>query len=120
MRFPIFEKRLCQVKFLADAVKHAGIPLLRGDVRADALQIAAGDTRLQITPDMLRSAIAKRLAAVESQPRPERPPFLVQLTVDGKRLGLLFDTLAGKMTADQISISGGRFALLLRREDWPD
>jgi hypothetical protein len=87
---------------------------------ADALQIAAGETRLRIAPDMMRSAIADRLAAVENQPGSDRPAFLVELTVDGKRLGLLFNSLAGKMTADRISISGGHFALLLRREDWTD
>jgi hypothetical protein len=45
---------------------------------------------------------------------------LVELTINGRRVGLLFSRLGGKMSPDSLSVSYGDFALLLRREDWPD
>jgi hypothetical protein len=93
---------------------------LRVRIIGSVLEISVGAAGLRITPDMLRSAITERLAAVETQPGLGRPPFLVELTMDGRRVGLLFSRLGGKMSADSLSISYGDFALLLRREDWPD
>lgn len=82
------------------------------------MHIIAGDSRLLVTPEMMRHTITGRLAALEDQSASEAPPFFVELTVDGKRMGLLFDTLAGRVTGEDISISGGSLTLLLRSADW--
>jgi hypothetical protein len=93
--------------------------MLRVRIVGSAVEISVGAAGLRITPNMLRSAITERLDTVENRPNSERPPFLVELNIDGRRVGLLFSRLGGKMSADSLSILYGDFVLLLRREDWP-
>jgi hypothetical protein len=63
--------------------------------------------------------VSERLAtSANAPPENERPPFIVELTVDGKRIALLFHVLSGKLDEGQLSLTDGSFDMFLRRADW--
>lgn len=84
------------------------------------LEIKSGDVTVQVTPDLLRDAIEKRVETVEKPAAGEaRPPFLVELSIAGKRIGLLFEHVSGELKDGALTLSSAGFDLLLRSEDWP-
>jgi hypothetical protein len=66
----------------------------------------------------MRSAFKQRIATVEKSAEAEQPPFLVEVTLDGRRAALLFGSVSGRLTETEFEISGAFFDLFLRRADW--
>jgi hypothetical protein len=59
------------------------------------------------------------LETVEKQgAKGERTKLFVEISPQGTRVGLLFNSLSGRLTESEFSIYGGVFDLYLRRSDW--
>jgi hypothetical protein len=89
-------------------------------VRCDgsSIEIASGRTVLRITQASLRGPFKERIENVETLAEGDRPPFLVELTLEGKRIALLFRSVSGKLTEGRLSLLTGSYDLFLRRSDW--
>ncbi|MGH6923595.1 MAG: DUF4153 domain-containing protein [Propylenella sp.] len=89
-------------------------------VRCDgsSIEIASEGTVLRITQALLRGPFKERIDKIETLPESTRPPFLVELTLDRKRVALLFRSVSGKLTEQQLSLLTASYDLLLRRSDW--
>ncbi len=96
-----------------------GLPNVRLRSKGTLVEIKSGDVNLQITAETLRDAFKERIETVETGPEGQAaPPFLVDLQLGRKRVGLLFEFAAGKLTDADMTLSGASFDLLLRRSDW--
>ncbi len=103
----------------ADVSLGEGLPTVRLKSDGPPVEIQAGEVNLPITPDLLRDAFKARIETIEARPEGEtRPPFLVELSLQGKKVGLLFEHASGKLTDDGLTLSSAGFDLLLRRSDW--
>jgi hypothetical protein len=89
-------------------------------VRCDgsSIEIASDGTALRITQAVLRDPFKERIEKVETLPEGDRPPFLVELTLEGKHIALLFRSVSGKLTETQLSLLTASYDLFLRRSDW--
>lgn len=83
---------------------------------ADGLTIRSGARTVVVPSEELRSTIESLLAAMPTRRRESAIP-LVEVNVDGARIGLLFDSIAGKLD-EKVAVNGGRFLLFLRSSDW--
>jgi Domain of unknown function (DUF4153) len=103
----------------AEVSLDGGLPNVRLQSKGTLIEIQSGDVDLQITAETLLDAFKERVEAVETLPEDQaRPPFLVDLQLGGRRVGLLFQFAAGKLTDLDMTLSGASFDLLLRRADW--
>jgi Domain of unknown function (DUF4153) len=91
-------------------------------VRTDTMkvEIAGGGTTFTVDGNVLRDQLQERLDTVETLPDSERPPFFAEVNLDGRRVGLLFRSVDGKITETEVTLTSGVFDLYLRRADWQD
>ncbi len=105
----------------AEVSLDGGLPNVRLQSKGTLIEIQSGDVNLQITAETLLDAFKERVEAVEALPEDRaRPPFLVDLQLGGRRVALLFQFAAGKLTdVRHDAFRRASFDLLLRRSDWP-
>ena len=88
------------------------------ELRPEGIIIGQGAVTVRVPVEELRNGVAEHLQAVEQNARAPRPPPFLEVTVDGRRFGLLLDGVGGQLTETEFRLDSGRLHLFLRRADW--
>jgi hypothetical protein len=86
--------------------------------RTIVVTTADGTTTHSIDSVILRDAIEERLETIETVPVEDRPPFLLELTLEGRKVAVLFKNVGGTIKDSQLTLKTGSFDLFLRSADW--
>lgn len=102
-----------------DVTLGEGLPTVRTRSSGALIEIESGGVQHTIGEAALREALRAPIANMETRPADEPiPPFLVDLQLDGRKVGLLFRNATGRLTESSLELSAASFDLYLRRSDW--
>jgi len=83
-----------------------------------SMSIVSGADRAVITKDLLRPAIDQRIAEMKPAPDDLQPPLFIDLTISGRKLGILIESAHGRSNAEEFALETAWFDLLLVSADW--
>ena len=96
-----------------------GLPVIV-ELSRDGITLVVPDKRLVFPTGSLRQAIDRRMADQRASPEQPLPPLFLEETVEGHRIGVLFDSASGFSQGDDFRLESGRASLFLRRADWQE
>jgi hypothetical protein len=83
-----------------------------------SMNIVSRAERVVVTTDMLHPAIDRRIAEMKPDPEAPQKPLMANLTVGGRKLGILIESANGRSNAEAFELGSAWFDLYLVSSDW--
>ena len=101
------------------AVRIVSDPPIQVEMAPSSMNVVLGTERVVITKDLFRPAIDQRVAAIKSAaPGALQPALFADLSVGGRKIGLLIESAYGRSNATEFELGSAWIDLYLNSADW--